>query len=177
MMLKLQVISSNNFLREALQSYNIANFHLITPNNSLGQDCVTIQDKETELEITADGVVEKLEKPLKLEKLITLLLKIYTTYKVKLGSLTFMPSKRIIYNELGDQAELTEKEAQIISLLYLSQDSSLSNSELNAKVFDYNDETNSNALESHIYRLRQKLSSLTPNQILETIPGGYRILL
>ncbi len=174
-MLRLKINSTNNFLSEALNSYNIATFFVTSAGGDVKECEVDIEDFDTKIEVIFKNTKETFAKPIKLGNLITLLFKIYGDCKIPLLDLIFVPAEGKLYNEDGTHEELTEKETQILCSLYLANNLQLRQSELNTRVFGFNNETNSNALESHIYRLRQKILSLTPSAILNTIPGGYKL--
>lgn len=72
---------------------------------------------------------------------------------------------------------LTDKEAQIIKFLYLHADRLISREELLDEVWGYNAGVTTHTLETHIYRLRQKMET-TPSEatLLVTEPGGYRLI-
>jgi len=71
---------------------------------------------------------------------------------------------------------LTEKETSILKYLYRAPGHSASRDELLAEVWGYNAGVTTHTLETHIYRLRQKIE-LEPNsaRLLLTESGGYRL--
>jgi DNA-binding response OmpR family regulator len=71
---------------------------------------------------------------------------------------------------------LTEKEASILKFLYRAGNKAVSREVLLDQVWGYNAGVATHTLETHIYRLRQKIES-DPGEasLLLTEPGGYRL--
>lgn len=77
----------------------------------------------------------------------------------------------------GDKIRLTDKEAQILKFLYLHGDRVVSRDELLDEVWGYNAGVTTHTLETHVYRLRQKIETDPSHaEILVTEPGGYRLV-
>ncbi len=71
---------------------------------------------------------------------------------------------------------LTEKETSILKYLARYADSYVARDNLLNEVWEYNSEITTHTLETHIYKLRQKLEADPSNaKILVTEPGGYRL--
>lgn len=90
---------------------------------------------------------------------------------------TFQPAmKLLIAEETGQKVRLTEKETAILKFLYRSSGEVVSRETLLTDVWGYNANVTTHTLETHVYRLRQKIE-LNPAQaeILVTEPGGYRL--
>ena len=71
---------------------------------------------------------------------------------------------------------LTEKETNILKFLYRAQDGVVARDVLLHEVWGYNAGVTTHTLETHIYRLRQKIESPGSARILVTEPGGYRLV-
>ncbi len=71
-------------------------------------------------------------------------------------------------------ANLTEKETDIIGVLYNSV-TPLSREDLLKKIWQYAAEATTNTVETHIYRLRQKLTENFGFEVIDTISGNYFI--
>jgi len=94
-----------------------------------------------------------------------------------IGPYSFQPSKKLLLNEEKDEKiRLTEKETSILKYLYRAGQKVVSRDILLNEVWGYNAGVTTHTLETHIYRLRQKIeadpSSAT---ILVTETGGYRL--
>lgn len=87
------------------------------------------------------------------------------------------PSKKEILNlRNGEVIKLTEKEVAIIKYLYKAKDKIVSKNELLQEVWGYSPEVTTHTIETHIYRLRQKVEHEDPSaQIILTSDGGYQL--
>ena len=93
------------------------------------------------------------------------------------GPYTFMPSSKILLDEATNKkVRLTEKETAILKYLYRSGDKVVGRETLLGEVWGYNAGVTTHTLETHVYRLRQKIER-DPSQaeILVTEPGGYKL--
>ena len=71
---------------------------------------------------------------------------------------------------------LTEKESSIIKYLFLSNSRVVKRETLLSEVWGYNSGVTTHTLETHIYRLRQKIEKNPSSaEILITDVGGYRL--
>jgi DNA-binding winged helix-turn-helix (wHTH) protein len=92
------------------------------------------------------------------------------------GPLSCLPLERLIVTAEGDElARLTDKEVQLLRLLSQSG-GAVSRSELLEKVWGYRDDLDTHTVETHIYRLRQKIERDPANpRVLLTTEGGYKL--
>ena len=67
---------------------------------------------------------------------------------------------------------LTQREAELIELLYENKDRILSKEEILQAVFGYTQQIQTHTLETHIYKLRQKIGD-TQAKFIITKDGGY----
>jgi DNA-binding response OmpR family regulator len=94
----------------------------------------------------------------------------------KIGPYTFRPSAKLLIDAKGRRVRLTEKETNILKFLYRSGETVPRNTLLH-EVWGYNPAVTTHTLETHIYRLRQKIeSSPGQAQLLVTESGGYRLM-
>ena len=95
-----------------------------------------------------------------------------------IGPYTFQPSaKMLLDEEKNKKVRLTDKEAAILKYLYRTGDKVISRDVLLDEVWGYNAGVTTHTLETHVYRLRQKIESDPSNaRILVTEPGGYRLV-
>jgi DNA-binding response OmpR family regulator len=94
----------------------------------------------------------------------------------RIGPYTFRPSAKVLVEPQGKKIRLTEKETNILKFLYRSGDT-VPRETLLHEVWGYNPAVTTHTLETHIYRLRQKIeSSPGQAQILITESGGYRLM-
>ena len=73
-----------------------------------------------------------------------------------------------------DTFHLTEKETQIICFLYENREKTVSKETLLAQIFGYKEETETHTVETHIYKLRQKIKDET-GRFIQTTDGGYTL--
>ena len=77
----------------------------------------------------------------------------------------------------GQKVRLTEKETSILKYLYRTGDKVVGRDVLLNEVWGYNAGVTTHTLETHIYRLRQKIEPDPSNaKLLVTEPGGYRLV-
>lgn len=73
------------------------------------------------------------------------------------GPYTFKPGQKLLLDEKGSKIRLTEKEAAIIKYLYRAGDKVIGRDVLLEEVWGYNSGVTTHTLETHVYRLRQKI--------------------
>lgn len=94
-----------------------------------------------------------------------------------IGHYTFRPSAKLLVAENGSKLKLTEKETAILRFLYRAGEKVVTRDVLLAEVWGYNSNVTTHTLETHIYRLRQKIErDPSSAQILVTEAGGYKLL-
>lgn len=94
-----------------------------------------------------------------------------------LGPYTFKPSMKLLVTEDDRKVRLTEKETNILKFLYRSTDGVVARDTLLHEVWGYNAGVTTHTLETHIYRLRQKIEPDPSNaRLLVTESGGYRLV-
>ncbi|WP_299623451.1 response regulator transcription factor [Pelagibius sp.] len=95
-----------------------------------------------------------------------------------IGPYTFRPSAKLLtHGESKKKVRLTEKETSILKYLYRSGDQVVGRDKLLGEVWGYNAGVTTHTLETHVYRLRQKIENdPSAAEILVTEPGGYRLV-
>ena len=94
-----------------------------------------------------------------------------------LGPYTFKPAMKMLITEDERKIRLTEKETNILKFLYRSTDGVVPRDILLHEVWGYNAGVTTHTLETHIYRLRQKIEPDPSNvRLLVTETGGYRLM-
>ena len=111
-----------------------------------------------------------LKKPFKLKTLIHHLYNIKTDESLDISNkflmkhLIFYPSKKIVSNvETKHTEHLTEKENNLLTYLYNKKNIEILKKDLLINIWGVSDEINTHTLETHIYRLKQKLNKLDLN--------------
>jgi DNA-binding response OmpR family regulator len=95
----------------------------------------------------------------------------------QLGPYTFKPAMKMLVDERERKIRLTEKETNILKFLYRSTENVVPRDVLLHEVWGYNAGVTTHTLETHIYRLRQKIEPDPSNaRLLVTESGGYRLV-
>jgi DNA-binding response OmpR family regulator len=93
------------------------------------------------------------------------------------GPYLFKPSQKLLTTDDGKKIRLTEKESAIIRYLYRAGQKVVTRDVLLEEVWGYNSGVTTHTLETHVYRLRQKIERDPSNaEILVTENGGYKIV-
>ncbi len=95
----------------------------------------------------------------------------------KVGPYLFRPSAKQLHDQArGKRIRLTEKEAAILKFLYRAGGRPVPRTVLLNDVWGYNSNVTTHTLETHIYRLRQKIEpNPAETRLLVTEAGGYRL--
>jgi DNA-binding response OmpR family regulator len=95
-----------------------------------------------------------------------------------IGPYSFRPGAKLLVDEQArKKVRLTEKETAILKYLYRAGDRMIGRDTLLNEVWGYNAGVTTHTLETHVYRLRQKIERDPQNaEILVTEPGGYRLV-
>lgn len=93
------------------------------------------------------------------------------------GPYSFRPAAKLLLDEAHNRKiRLTEKETAILKRLYRAGDKPVPRDTLLGEVWGYNAAVATHTLETHVYRLRQKIERDPANaEILITEAGGYRL--
>jgi DNA-binding response OmpR family regulator len=93
------------------------------------------------------------------------------------GPYTFKPAQKMLIEANGSKVRLTEKETAIVKYLYRAEQKIIGRDELLEQVWGYNSGVTTHTLETHIYRLRQKIEKDPSNsRLLVTEGGGYKLV-
>jgi DNA-binding response OmpR family regulator len=94
-----------------------------------------------------------------------------------IGPYTFRPAAKLLQEPVKNRRiRLTEKEAAILKYLYRAGTQPVARQVLLNEVWGYNAAVTTHTLETHIYRLRQKIEPDPSNaKLLLTEGGGYRL--
>ena len=95
----------------------------------------------------------------------------------KIGPYTFKPAAKMLIRGDNRKVRLTEKETNILKFLYRAGERVVGREILLHEVWGYNAGVTTHTLETHIYRLRQKIEAdPSQAQILVTETGGYKLV-
>ena len=94
-----------------------------------------------------------------------------------IGRYSFRPSAKLLVDERGSKVRLTEKETAILKYLYRAGEKPVTRDVLLHEVWGYNSGVTTHTLETHIYRLRQKIErDPSSAELLVTEGGGYKLV-
>ena len=94
----------------------------------------------------------------------------------QIGAYSFRPGAKMMVDDQDRRIRLTEKETNILKFLYRAGGRMVERDVLLREVWGYNAGVTTHTLETHIYRLRQKIEPEPSNaRILLTETGGYRL--
>lgn len=130
-----------------------------------------------------EGVYKAMKKPFALNELLfTLSSAVNLIENTMEGYIHFSryelrPSKKELFcKKTGKTIKLTEKEVSILKYLYKAKKRMVSKNELLENVWNYNSEVSTHTLETHIYRLRQKIEKGDKtSHLIITHDGGYQL--
>ncbi len=94
-----------------------------------------------------------------------------------IGQYSFQPASKVLETGDGIKVRLTDKETSILKYLYRQGPKTITRDILLKEVWGYNNRVTTHTLETHIYRLRQKIERDPSNaRLLVTEDGGYRLV-
>ena len=146
---------------------------------------LTGSDEEADVVRGLDsGANDYIAKPFRLNELLARLRAQLRTFEnsedavYTIGPYSFRPSAKLLQEpQRNRRIRLTEKEAAILKFLYRAGSKPVARQVLLNEVWGYNAAVTTHTLETHIYRLRQKIEPDPANsRLLITEGGGYRLL-
>ena len=144
---------------------------------------LTAKDAESDIiKCLEAGANDYVIKPLRMGELLARIHAQLRHYKAadnvefKLADLNFIPAKKMLRKTgCARMQALTEKETKILQVLRRVFPVSATKDELLTEVWGMQDGLTTHTLETHIYRLRQKIWQLTKTPIVITTENGYRL--
>ena len=144
---------------------------------------LTGQDSEAD---TIDGLEaganDYIAKPLRLGELLARIRTHLRQYqnqenaRIKIGAFHFIQGRKTLsHRDTGKTLNLTEKEAAIIKYLLKKNGQVTPKAELLEEVWGYGDQISTHTLETHIYRLRQKINFVDETPFIVTKENGYQL--
>ncbi len=95
----------------------------------------------------------------------------------RVGPYTFKPAAKLLLTDDDKKVRLTEKEVAILRYLYKAGRKPIARDTLLKEVWGYNAGVTTHTLETHVYRLRQKIEPDPANaRLLVTEAGGYKLM-
>lgn len=148
---------------------------------------IILSGKKTSPEERASGLekgaYDYMVKPFDFQELLARIQVQLTRYEnsvgavFKIGPFEFNQEKQQLVNQESGRSELlTQKECRILRFLYLARGEIVDKRTLLREVWNYNDRVETHTLETHIFRLRNKMEPAKKEQKhILTAPGGYRL--
>ena len=156
--LNIEDISPNYYL--CLENLLVTN-HLI--------DIVGYCDKLDDKSIIDKFNITQIKKPFRFISLLGKLEYIkLTKYKnskiITIKHIEYLPYKKTLFNTISKiTIHLTEKENYLLNFLYEKRDLELTKNDILTNIWGVKEVINTHTLETHVYRLKQKLFKLEPN--------------
>ncbi len=175
---KIAIIVKNKALAEVLKEELSSDENVISFDaNAEYHLCLTDSD-----DLSVDNVVF-LKIPLRigevLDKVSSFFLKqdnLDISDEINLNEFIFKPKIKLLKHG-NNKVSLTEKETDMLLYLYGRQGKTVSREELLKHVWRHNVEINTRTLETHVYRLRQKIAEISNNiSLIVTEDSGYSLL-
>ena len=161
-----------NFIKNLrLASYKKPIIMLISQNSNL--DIPDVQNHKAD-----EYIIKPFRYPVLLKSIETQLYKFKKSENTQynIGNYIFKPNSKILESNKNRSIRLTEKENNILKFLYKNSGNTVSRETLLHEVWGYNSKVTTHTLETHIYRLRQKIEDDPSNAcFLITEPGGYKL--
>jgi DNA-binding response OmpR family regulator len=139
-------------------------------------------DEAEVIRVLNAGAVDYLMKPLRLNELLARLKAQLRAFDASehatfmIGQYSFRPAAKLLTDRAGRRLRLTNKEVDILKFLYRAGAKVVTRTNLLDGVWGYNAGVTTHTLETHIYRLRQKIEANPAScQMLVTDQGGYRL--
>lgn len=142
-----------------------------------------VTDADTILRLKV-GINDYITKPFRIGVLIARLRACIREYEKSdyavftVGPYSFRPAAKVMLDEeTNKKVRLTDKETAIIKYLYLAGERVVGRDTLLGEVWGYNAGVTTHTLETHVYRLRQKIEADPSNAVLlVTETNGYRLV-
>lgn len=186
----IDAISDNSDLNSFDLIAKANNFDLII--QSIGNNEYELKDEdiiaplliiETKNNISKNKHKEIIKSPFRFEQFEMKIRNILRTKELqKLESLVihgykYINSKRALVLSGKEEIKLTDKEIEILSYLHNNRHRSISREEMLREVWRYQNGVTTHTLETHIYRLRQKIAAhIGELEALITNEGGYKLV-
>lgn len=175
-----------NSLKEVFNNKSLDNYELncdksLQSNSNNASILINISEDKITLSINSLNSIS-LDKPVKFISILTSIDKLLDMNKKKIT--TEIKIQNILINTTLQKAiidnkeiDLTEKEISIIIHLYNAVNNTISKQDLLLTIWGYSESIDTHTLESHIYKLRQKIEKDSSNpKIIITEKNGYKLI-
>lgn len=121
--------------------------------------------------------VKILERPVCLKTLKNHLLEpVITASTLTLNEfILYLTNRRLIHEDTTKNCILTEKETEILAYLYQAYPEAVTRENLLKNVWQYKEGVTTHTLETHLYKLKQKITLSSGGNLLKTTEAGYSL--
>ena len=128
------------------------------------------------------GANDYIAKPLRMGELLARIhIQLHQSFvlgdvQLEIGDLIFIPANKTLHEITTDKVQkLTEKEATILKFLYQAFPNEITKNQILSEVWGFQNGVSTHTLETHVYRLRQKINQFNKKQLVLTTENGYRL--
>jgi len=126
-----------------------------------------------EVEQSSVSVNSKLfRNPIRIVEIVDYIKSLKSEEGLKIGDIEYFYTRKEVKFG-GEEIILTEKENDLFSHL-VNAKGEVSTEEILKSIWNYNSDVETTTLDTHLYRLRQKLDSIGLGDIIVTTEGGYQ---
>ena len=144
---------------------------------------LTGQDSEQDIIMGLEaGANDYIAKPMRMGELLARMKTHLRQHKLSddarfdINGLDFIPSAKTIASRTSaSKVKLTEKETMILKLLNKNAPHMVMREDMLSEIWGFQKGLTTHTLETHIYRLRQKLARITDEPVIITAQDGYRL--
>lgn len=176
-MLKALIISEKDFLHQALVSYSaydgvisFVNYVSYIDGYDVYISDFSIEKENVIIAKSSDGMIDIAEVISCIDQIVHRSNNVVEYKDLKLE----IASKTLIFE--GDSLDLTSVETSILKTLIMHHKEGATRDYLLNNILGYTNDTETKALENHIYKLRKKLESLTLKIAISKTDDGYKIV-
>tara|TARA_Y100000589_G_scaffold147277_1_gene140867 strand:+ start:2048 stop:2731 length:684 start_codon:yes stop_codon:yes gene_type:complete len=183
-------LSKNDFYDAIILDANLPDMDgrevcCVMRQNGIRSPIIILSGVDSDIERDREaGANDYIAKPFRMGVLLTRLRALIRQHErcddavLTIGPYTFQPADKFLLNTANNKmVRLTDKETAIIKHLYRAGEQMVGRDVLLDKIWGYGANVTTHTLETHVYRLRQKIEhDPSSAQILVTEPGGYRLI-
>ena len=132
---------------------------------------------------TAVDGIEKMALPSRFSMIVARIRGVIRSFEARedpwltIGGFRLMLGSKTLVNQKGKAEKLTDKEADILRFMHRAGGDLVAREVLLTEIWGYNERVSTHTLETHIYRLRQKIEQDPAHaELLVTELGGYRLV-
>ena len=163
---------------------NVSDFIKIFQDVNTNNNIIIYYQTDIEIPIFNESNIIFIKKPFKFNILLNYINGIKKNKKndkqniYLMKNLVFMPAQKSLFNNRTNEKEhLTEKETDLLKYLFENQNTEISKSFLLTSVWGIKENINTHTLETHLYRLKQKLNKLEPELTFSFVNQNGKYLL